>query len=318
MKRFSMALVVSFFFAVSFSDLYAESSFVGVIVKGYEENCEVIHDNVKYNGSERRGLYVGDIIVKKPSIDELEVQLEPYVKLESLDSDNNDKVTKVRVVYKDDSNDVNILERTKNFIKGFLRPVKLTYFFAATRDFGDEAERNRCKYILQKELDKPSPYSTVFLATPVEFVWDYDFSAIVFEDLGGQEVFRKNVKDAYSAGLSPEEMDLKRDTMYNWYYEYEDVPLEKKYKMKLLDRQTERKVLDTLKEIDKQEIMSIEKTVQKSAYLQLFSDKDENVDLYWLSYQILPKNVDALNEEDTSLVCKLKFRYMKYLENLSL
>lgn len=312
MERFSKVFWVLFFLAVSFSNVFAKGSVVGVIVNGFDKTCKIIHNNKTFDCVEHRELYVGDIIEKKPSINELELKLEPYVTLKHINSD------KVKIIYKNISKDINMIERTKGFIKGFLKPVKLTYFFAATR--GDETvvERERCIHILKKELDKPGPYSTVLYDSTVEFVWEYDFSAIVFENLNGEDIFRKNIKDVYSVRLSPEEMGLKRNKMYIWYYEYEGAPLEERYKMKLLDRQTERNVLNTLKEIDKQNIKSIEKTVQKSAYLQLVSDINENIDLFWLSYQVLPKNVGILNEEEKSLICKLKFRYIKYLENLSM
>ncbi len=87
--------------------------------------------------------------------------------------------------------------------------------------------------------------------------------------------------------------------------------------IRVLDRKTEKGILRTLKKIKKQKITPLEKIIIKSTYLQLMSDIYENIELYWLSYQILPDNLDTLHEDEDlkKLVCKLKFRHKKYIKN---
>ena len=74
-------------------------------------------------------------------------------------------------------------------------------------------------------------------------------------------------------------------------------------------------ITEKLNQIDSQSVSSIEKTFQKATYLQLLSDTKEGVELYWLSNAFLPKNITGLSEKDGVMVCKLKLRYLKYLEN---
>ncbi len=310
MKMSANIFVILLFLILPFSNVFAKGSVVGVIVKGFEDNCFVTHNNVEYKCAEHRELYIGDTIAKNPSIDDLGLLLEPYVKLKYLAKN------KEQVIYVDSRDNTDMLKRSTDFIKEFLKPVKLTYFLCATRSDELEDETDICNNILEEKTKKPGLPCTALFKSPIDFEWNNGFSAIVFESLDKKEVFRKNIKGTNNLTLLPNKIGLKRDTKYNWYYENESAPL-KKQMIRLLDRKTEKGILRTLKKIDKQKITPLEKIILKSTYLQLMSDTDHNIELYWLSYQILPDNLDALHEDEElkRLVCKLKFRYNKYMKN---
>ncbi|MCP5062111.1 MAG: hypothetical protein GY936_06565 [Ignavibacteriae bacterium] len=309
MKLSLNTFLILVYLILPFSNVFAKSSVVGVFVKGFEDNCFVTHNNKRYECTKHRELYIGDTI-ETPSINELGLILEPYVKLKHLAKD------KAQVIYIDTLDNTDMLKRATDFIKGFLRPVKLTYFFGTTRGNRAEAETDICSNELGEKTEKPGRLCTVLFKYPIDFTWNYEYSAIVFESLDNKEVFRQSTKGTNNLTLLPKKIGLKRDTTYNWYYEYESTPL-KKQMIRLLDRKTEKGILRTLKKIKKQKITPLEKIILKSTYLQLMSDTDDNIELYWLSYQILPDNLDALHEDEDlkKLVCKLKFRYKKYLKN---
>jgi len=307
-------LLVFFIVLISFSPCFAKGSVVGVILEGSSlDNCKIIHHGRPIRCRESKSLYVGDIIDNTPSVNMLEVKLSPHVAL------SNISPTQSQVIYAVPSGDeANLLGRTKAFLQSFLEPVKLNDFYGTSRGNGtsSEEEKKRCHFILQQEPYLQEPYATVLSRSPqpLTFVWEYDFSAFVLQDSSGKEIFREKIKDRTSIQLSPEKMGLKAGQRYTWSYEYEG-RLEEKHPLQVLDLRTEQEILETLTQIDSQPVSSIEKTFQKATYLQLLSDTKEGVELYWLSNAILPKDITGLSEKDGVMVCKLKFRYLQYLEN---
>lgn len=307
-------LLVFFIVSISFSTLFAKGSVVGVILEGSSlDNCMILHHGRQVRCKESKSLYVGDIIDNTPSVDMLEVKLGPHVALTRVSP------TQAQVIYAVASGDeANLLGRTKAFLKSFLEPVKLNDFYGSSRGSGtsSEEEKKRCRFILQQEPYLQEPYATVLSRSPqpLTFVWEYDFSFFVLQDSSGKEIFREKIKDRTSIQLSPEKMGLKVGQRYTWSYEYEG-RLEEKHALQVLDLRTEQEILETLTQIDSQPVSSIEKTFQKATYLQLLSDTMKGVELYWLSNAILPKDITGLSEKDGVMVCKLKFRYLQYLEN---
>jgi hypothetical protein len=313
MKNIVYTFMLCSIIAISFSQGFAKGSVVGVIMEdSYSSNCTITHNARQVSCKQYKGLSVGDVIEDTPSIDRLKFRLGPHVIMEKLSS------TQVKVVYASvPDNDKNILARTKDFLKKFLEPVKLNDFYGSARgnDISSE-EKRKCHLILQKEPYLKEPYSMVLYNSPhpLTFIWDSDFSALVFKDTRGKEIFRENIRNKESIQILPEKIGLKEGQKYTWYYEYEGRP-EKLYPLKVLDRKTEKEILDNLTGIDRQQLPSLEKIFQKAAYLQLLSDVREDVDLYWLSYALLPEDVTGLKEEEKFMVCKLKFRYLLYREN---
>ena len=53
---------------------------VGIILSGYEDNCQITHLGKPYDCDERRQIYLGDVIRKKPSTKALKIKWAPYVK----------------------------------------------------------------------------------------------------------------------------------------------------------------------------------------------------------------------------------------------
>ena len=307
--------LVFFIVVISFPPCFAKGSVVGVILEGSGsslDNCEILRHGKPVRCKESKSLYVEDIINNTPSVNMLEVKLGPHVDLSRISP------TQAQVIYVPSGDEVNLLGRTKTFLKSFLEPVKLNDFYGSSRgrDTSSEEEKNKCRGILQEEPYLQEPYATVLSRSPqpLTFVWEYDFSAFVLQDSSGKDIFREKIKDRTSIQLSPERMGLKVGQRYTWSYEYEG-RLKEKHPLQVLDLRTEQEILETLNQIDSQSVSSIEKTFQKATYLQLLSDTKEGVELYWLSNAFLPKNITGLSEKDGVMVCKLKLRYLKYLEN---
>ena len=319
MNTFAKILILFFITLLHVAALYAESGFVGVMVDGFIGSCTVRHNNEVYNCSAHKDLHIGDIIQKKPSLKELEIKFDPSVELKKLSADRG------AIVYQAVPSNLNVLKWIKGFINKFLNPIEFRYFTAATKgpEDGSANEDGMCDMLEEQpyqpiNLEESGQFFTAIYAykEPIEFSWTYDLTAIVFEKSDKNEIFRNNIKEINSIKLSPKKIGLKRGETYTWYYEYNDSPLAERYMVNLLDKQTEKTILDSLKLIAKQTKDETEKIIKQSAYLQLFSDANPEIDLYWLSYQMLPKDVSRLNRDHMDLICKLKFRYTNYLENV--
>ena len=71
---------VLFVFALAWTALNVQAgNFVGIILSGYEKNCEVTHNQKVYDCEDRRELFMGDVVKKKPSVKALKIKWAPFV-----------------------------------------------------------------------------------------------------------------------------------------------------------------------------------------------------------------------------------------------
>jgi hypothetical protein len=84
----------------------------------------------------------------------------------------------------------------------------------------------------------------------------------------------------------------------------------RKLKVSLVDPTLQDEIVKGLAEVDGAPASSpAEKAIEKAAYLQLISDAyPAELDLYWLSFQVLPSDVGGLPSDQAETVRALKAR----------
>lgn len=109
---------------------------------------------------------------------------------------------------------------------------------------------------------------------------------MVLKELDGKEVFRKTFKDKDrdllpgNAGLEPGNIYI-REIKKGGFFQFRST-------IRMMGKKDEEIVNKALAKIDREKRCPGEKIIRKAAYLQMLSDLyPEQVDLYWLSFQLL-------------------------------
>ena len=108
----------------------------------------------------------------------------------------------------------------------------------------------------------------------------------------------------------PASVGLKTGEKYSWSVDDEL----NTYNFTILDAQTERELFDALAEIDvNTNLSSDERVIEKAYYLQLLSDEEAALDLYWLSVQWL----NGISPKDKKLAAEKYDLLERYTEHLN-
>ena len=137
---------------------------------------------------------------------------------------------------------------------------------------------------------------------------------IVFKDSSGKEVYKQDLKGSSLIQLTPEEIGIKPLEVYTW--SLSGAKRGKPFTLRLLSDNIFQQITVDLKEIDEEKLSEVEKAIQKATYLQFMSDSyPKEIDLYWLSYQLLEESKDKgpLKDEDKILVQELTKNYLKHV-----
>lgn len=273
--------IITFILIFITSTALAES-YIGIILEGYEENCQVKSKSIEYRCSENRMLLENDVVIKKPDIEALKIKWAPYA-----DSKKVSKTT-LQVVFNPPKSKKGVLEKLMESL-GFIKKEH-EVFVAATRG--------------GQRILQPCDNATVISGGRIPFIWEGKGERIVFKDSKGIEIFRKELKDESSIQLTPEEIGMKPSEVYTWNIEGSTV--KKPFRVQLLSDEITVQIIADLKKIDNEKISDTDKRIKKSAYLQFMSDTyPKEIDLYWLSYKVLTKNIDekgASIEEEKALM----------------
>ena len=137
-----------------------------------------------------------------------------------------------------------------------------------------------------EDFDKrPQPGFNVTLLgnQRVHFAWTGKSNGnFIIKDAAGKIVFERAVDGNFE--LVPAESKLKSGEKYSWSVDGGS----NVYKFTVVDEQTENEILANLAELDAQTDFSAEeRALRKALYVQLISDEEAAIDLYWLSAQWL-------------------------------
>jgi hypothetical protein len=298
MKALSITgLVTAFSFCMI--SIASAGNYIGIILEGYEKDCVVKSKGEHYDCKESRKLYEGDEVTKKPDIKTLKIKWAPYASGKELNA------TSLIVVFAppQDKNGIVLA------LKEFLGLVKAEHITSVGVTRGSSA---------RPMAPQPGANATVISGQKTTFAWENGGGAyIFFKDRRGTQVFRKQVQGKAHVQLAPEEIGMRPGEVYTWNV----VGLRElgRFEVRLLDDETAQQVSSDLNRINEEQMSDAEKGIKKAAYLQFLSDSySQEIDLYWLSYQILEgiKDESILSEDGKTLLEELRNRCLKHMEKM--
>ena len=270
-------------------------TYIGILLDGFQKDCKVHSRGEDFPCEERRQLYKGDTITKLPNVRALKIKWAPYASSKELDA------TTLVVNFEPPANKKGMLENVKEMV-GFVK-TKHNVTMGATR--GD---------FYELRVPQPGNNATVIPGQKITFAIEGGSGQyIVFKDSRGKEVFKKDLKGSSSIQLIPEEMGIEPSEVYLW--SISGSRSNKQFTMRFLNNEISQQVSADLKEIDKEKLSEAEKGIDRAAYLQFISDAyPQDIDLYWLSYQILKEIKDnkTLKKEDLLVIQELTKNCLKH------
>jgi len=267
-----------------------------IICKNAKVKCKITRDDARLNCCTTGYLCNGDIIESTASEENIKIHLEPYAEMKSVGEH------KVQVVY-----------RPPTLNRG-LADIVAGYFGKYFLQISKAPKRDTPVYssFLGDEFNVPRP-STLLSTYPVEFFFFSENDAsnikhlITLKDSGGHILFSQEVTQADIPKLIPADIGMRRNEKYSLYI------ADKKYPLLLRDEEMEKIITNDLEALSNLDKNSIEKALDKAAYLQIVSDMHpERVALYWLSYQMLPKNITSMSESQKQKYHNLKERVINW------
>lgn len=292
----SKLLIVSSLLLIFVADVLAETN-IGIIFDGYQSNCQIISKNDKFDCNEIRNLFVGDVIIKTPSVEKLKIKWAPYAKGKIINK------TTMQVLFVPPIKKESVFANIGDYL-GFVK-TEHQLVLGATRGV-DTLE----------DLPMPSDNSTVLSGQPVSFVWsENDINQFVVMDEKGTEIFSKKLTNRVKKlSLSPEEMNMKPGGQYFWQLSGSSGL--KKYKIKRITDIDDAFIKGELIKIDNND-NDINKIFTKAAYFQMLSETFANsYNLTWLSYQLISNLPSDIRESNSYLVRYISKKYIQTLNDM--
>lgn len=276
----------------------AAEYYVGIILDGHQDNCKIKSKGEEYDCAESKRLYAGDEVIKKPDIKALKIKWMPYANGKEINK------TTLVVTFEPPKSKKGVVQNISEFL-GFVK-TEHRVSVAATRGVLGEYG-----------MPQPGDNSTIISGQKTTFICEGDRTRyIVFNNSKDGEIYKKETKGDYIVQLTPEEIGMKPTELYHWHFSGSKI--NKPLKIRLLSEEVSRQVSADLERIGNEKISEPEKKIKQAAYLQFMSDTyPEEIDLYWLSRQILEglKEAMSLKEDDRILKERLKKNYLRHLSN---
>ena len=275
-------------FSAAFSENY-----IGIILDGYQKDCTVRSRGEDHECMEARQLYVGDRIVKKPDIKALKIRWAPYASGKELDR------TSLVVVFEPPKDKKGIVQEVKEVL-GLVKTGHTMSVGATRGGFRDV-------------IPQPGNNATLIMGEKATFAWESDGGRhIVFRDVKGREILRKELKGELSVQLSPEEIGIKAGDACLWHIS--GARNSRQSTVRVLAQDLAQQVIGDLNHIEAETTSEVERIIRKALYLQFISDAyPQDMDLYWLSYRIIEESDRALKEDDQRLLDEMKRNYLRHV-----
>ncbi|MDQ5985448.1 MAG: hypothetical protein CSYNP_01158 [Syntrophus sp. SKADARSKE-3] len=278
---------------------------VGIILSGQDTDCTVIHQGVSYPCQDRKRLYVGDEVHKKPSVKQLKIKWAPY-----FNGEIKTNTTMAVVAVPAETMKGNISSSgIKQYINDFVKPVSYGAVPLVTR--GGKKAALTLYRIIPVRASLLTDYPLHLSAAGA----DDNVKSISVMDSKGEKVFEETIVKRRPAILTPERLNLKPMQPYTIdVVKYGSI---QKMTVTSLDQATREEVMKGLAGIDRENSSPSETLIGKVAYLQLISDAyPEKVDLYWLGHQLLLEYPQRYTKDEEEIVRQLVQRYYQHNKSL--
>lgn len=273
--------------------IYAQNH-VGIILSGYEKDCQLTHTGKTYLCGDRKQLYIGDIINKKPSVNMLKIKWAPYANGVPRSETSMEIVSSQTEKFKASTYTAGL----KQYINDFVKPVEHVAVPLVTR-----GRKQKEQFPLQATLMRNYP---IIISGANEGV-----KSIAIINTKGQKVYEKPIKSKEAISLVPSEIGVEPLESYTVYINKDTV--KRRLDIVLMDEATQEEVLKGLMVIDNENIAIPDSLIRKAVYFQLISDANpDKIDLYWLSHQLLKENTSQFTKDQGDIIRELEKRYYNH------
>jgi len=272
-------------------------NYVGLILSGHEKDCDVTHKGKAYPCGDRKQLYLGDLIMKKPSIKMLKIKWAPYVNGVTKSETSMEVATSQPEKFKGNMSSTGL----KQYIDDFVKPTEYGAIPLVTRN--------------RKQKVQLPLVATLMQGYPIRVSGENEgIKSITIIDIREQKVYEKPITSKEAISLIPAEIGIKPLETYTVYVNYINKDTTKrKLDIILMDGTTQEEILKGLEDIDRENITRQDNLIKKVAYLQLISDAyPDKIDLYWLGYQLLQENTVQFTKDQEDIIRGLKQRYSNH------
>jgi hypothetical protein len=267
---------------------------IGIILNGYEDNCQITHNGKSYDCDERRQIYLGDVIRKKPSVKALKIKWAPYVKGVSRGETFLEAVADKPDAFQAKS----YAGAAKEYLQDFVRPAEHRVTSAVTRD--------------TRYRSGMPDRATLLPGYPMLISRDgMQITSLAILAADGKQIVETPVGGNGFVVVAPEQLPLKPGENYSVQLRGDGVV--RRFTASVVKKDLEEQVLQGLADIDREGLSGAEAVVRKAAYFQMTSDLyPETLDFYWLSFQLLRDSRFALTKEQEEAFTALRERYYSY------
>jgi hypothetical protein len=288
-KHFSLKIL---FFILFWPFVVCAQNHVGIILVGYEGDCEVNHLGAVYECEGRRELYIGDTIKKKPSVKSLKIKWAPYVR----GAERGQTYLEVVASKPDTLKGGTLTSAVKQYAIDFVRVPSYGTTAAVTRD-----PKGRF----------PS-FATLLRDYPLKIVKTEEDRSVIAVDSKGKKVWETQVKGGSELFISQKEIQMSPGEQYT--LTITSGTLKRALTTTVIDETFQNEVTKGFADMESEKISPLDTIIRKAAYCQLMSDVYPNkVDLYWLSNQFLEENTLRPSEDQRAIIEGLKQRYVNHL-----
>ncbi len=293
--RLMLLVVTGLFILVSLSEAAKP---VARIVGG-EEGCSIVRKEKgvlkDHKAAKCEKLFPGDILHKKKGIDTVRIEFMPYAEAETVAPG-----TKIKIKFNPPKNKQGIFAKIKEYI-GFAKP-ELCPVKSVTKSTEEIAS-----------LYLPGENATVLAGRRTVFTNPGKGGEILFKEPGGTVICRKET-GAEGIGLTPAEIGMEPAKIYTWELRDKEKTLYRS-RIRLLGKADKKIIQHGWAQIDGNKTLNAdEKLVHKAAYLHFLSDMyPGEMNLFWLSYQIL-KDQESGNNETQTVLQTFRSRALNHLE----
>lgn len=291
MKLFS-SIIILYFIIWPFV-VYAQNH-VGVILAGYENDCEVNHLGTVYECADRRELFVGDTVKKKPSVKALKIKWAPYVRGAERGQTYLEVVANKPETLKGSA----LANAVKQYVHDFVKAPAYGTTAAATRD----------------PKANPSSFISLIYDYPLKIEHSGDDRSVFIFDSKGNKIWENRIKGGRGLAINPRELALNPNEKY--MFVIETVVLKKASVLILMDETMQNEIRKGIADIEEENTSATDLLIRKVTYCQLVSDVyPDKVDLYWLGNQFLEENYAKPTGNQKLIVEGLQKRYQDHLRS---
>jgi hypothetical protein len=289
----SLVMVLTVMAGVNFSgDCLAQGKVIGLLLDGYQKNCQVLRNGKECQLIKGLELFEGDLIIKTPDIKDLKIWYFPYAgrKIESK--------TQLRMIFTPP-------QKETDLVKKFLAIIEFEKEHVL---YNGSSRGNQFYNSMKVQGDLfacgPFPEATIFAQGEIRFyTGEGDSDLLVLYDADKKELSRTRLENG-KVSLGEGGVKLNPGQIYYWRLGNQCPYI----RVKVLRPELEQEITTALGQIATDGGNEIEVKLKQAAFLRAISDVyPDQIDMDWLSYEMLRDVVFSQDHISQEELTKIEF-----------